>query len=210
MTMPNDKNPREANPRDENSREANPRDKNPRDASHGEHTPEPTRGDRLDALLRAWHEENREGARATRDEILAQLASGPAPRSVIARIGFARMFSAAAILVFSVVLALLFVQNAEQTAIADSGVVQVAEGGALDALDDDGNTLGPCPLQHTDVQVEISGLFARTVVEQTYANPYPRTIEAVYTFPVPLNAVFLGLEASVARYKAIVVSGGGR
>jgi hypothetical protein len=188
MTMPNDKNPREVNPRDENSREANPRDQNHRDKDHGDHTPEPTRGDRLDTLLRAWHDENREGARAMRDEILAQLASGPAPRGVIARIGFARMFSAAAILVFSVVLALLFVQNAEQTAIADSGVVQVAEGGALDALDDDGNTLGPCPLQHTDVQVEISGLFARTVVEQTYANPYPRTIEAVYTFPLSHRA----------------------
>ena len=73
MTMPNDKNPREVNPRDENSREANPRDQNHRDKDHGDHTPEPTRGDRLDTLLRAWHDENREGARAMRDEILAQL-----------------------------------------------------------------------------------------------------------------------------------------
>jgi hypothetical protein len=167
-----------------------PNDRNPDHANRGDQAPEPTRGDRLDALLRAWHDENREGARATRDEILAQLAQQPQQRqrSVIARIGFARMLSAAAVLVFSVVLALLFVQNTERRALADSGVVQVAEGGALDALDDDGNTLGPCPLQRTNVQVEISGLFARTVVEQTYANPYPRTIEAVYTFPLSHRA----------------------
>jgi hypothetical protein len=119
---------------------------------------------------------------------------------VLARIGFSRILSAAAVLAVSALLLVLFTSNTERVAFADGGLVQVAEGGALDALDKDGNTLGPCPLQHTDVKVEISGLFARTIVEQTYANPYPRTIEAVYTFP-------LSNHAAVDRMMMIVRSG---
>ncbi len=173
--------------------------------SRGDQTPEPVRGDRLDAMLRAWHEDHREGARAKRDEILEHIAHAtPATKvkspSVLARIGFSRILSAAAVLAVSALLLVLFTSNTERVAFADSGLVQVAEGGALDALDKDGNTLGPCPLQHTDVKVEISGLFARTIVEQTYANPYPRTIEAVYTFP-------LSNHAAVDRMMMIVRSG---
>ncbi len=173
--------------------------------SRGDQTPEPVRGDRLDAMLRAWHEDHREGARAKRDEIFEHIAHAtPATQvkspSVLARIGFSRILSAAAVLAVSALLLVLFTSNTERVAFADGGLVQVAEGGALDALDKDGNTLGPCPLQHTDVKVEISGLFARTIVEQTYANPYPRTIEAVYTFP-------LSNHAAVDRMMMIVRSG---
>ena len=154
-------------------------------------TPEPTRGDRLDALLRNWHDENTSAARASRDAIVSQL-DGELARErrpgVIGRIGFGRLLSAAAIFAFAALLTFFFVRSNDRQAFAGDGLVQVAEGGALDALDQDGNTLGPCPLQHTDVKVEISGLFARTIVEQTYANPYPRTIEAVYTFPLSNRA----------------------
>ena len=154
-------------------------------------TPEPTRGDRLDQLLGAWHDQNKAAASERRDELLAaideRMQSQPAT-TVVGRIGFGRMLAAAALLAFALVLGFLFVRDTERSAFATGGLVQVAEGGALDALDGDGNTLGPCPLQHTDVKVEISGLFARTVVEQTYANPYPRTIEAVYTFPLSHRA----------------------
>ena len=159
--------------------------------NHNDDTPEPTRGDKLDALLRGWHDQNKDAARASRDTILSELDTqldGEKNRGVIARIGFARMLSAAAVLAFAALLTFFFVQTNEQKAFASDGMVQVAEGGALDALDQDGNTLGPCPLQHTDVKVEISGLFARTIVEQTYANPYTRTIEAVYTFPLSNRA----------------------
>ena len=156
-----------------------------------ESTPEPTRGDALDALLRGWHDEHKSAASASRDAILreldAQIDRERKP-GVVGRIGFGRMLSAAAVLACAALLTLFFIQSNEQKAFADGGLVQVAEGGALDALDPDGNTLGPCPLQHTDVKVEISGLFVRTVVEQTYANPYPRTIEAVYTFPLSEKA----------------------
>ncbi|MFZ9915087.1 MAG: VIT and vWA domain-containing protein, partial [Phycisphaerales bacterium] len=162
----------------------------------------PVTGDRLDALLRAWHDENKAAAIESRDEILraverdellgepdrTPIEETPGHRSVLARIGGLRMLATAALLAGAVVLLALFTRGTERAAFADGGLVQVAEGGALDALDADGNTLGPCPLQRTEVKVEISGLFARTIVEQTYANPYPRTIEAVYTFPLSNRA----------------------
>ncbi len=44
------------------------------------------------------------------------------------------------------------------------------------------------PLKHTDVQAEISGFTARVKVTQTFSNPYPDPIEAVYVFPLPQNA----------------------
>ncbi|MCC5830207.1 MAG: VWA domain-containing protein [Phycisphaeraceae bacterium] len=63
-------------------------------------------------------------------------------------------------------------------------VTMAPEGGRLDARDPQGNIIGPCPLEHTDVQVHISGHFTRVNVTQTYTNPYDHKIEAVYTFPL--------------------------
>ncbi len=44
------------------------------------------------------------------------------------------------------------------------------------------------PLQHTDVQIEVSGFVARATVTQQYTNPFEKPIEAVYTFPLPNDA----------------------
>ena len=157
-------------------------------------TPEIPRGDRLDSLLRAWHDENSTTARASRDAILRRLAvqesarRRPAFVEVIARIGFTRVAAAALFVVASALIVSIFVGPGQREAIADPGIIQVADGGALEAVDGDGNPLGPCPLRRTEVSVEISGPFARTVVEQTYTNPFPRTIEAVYTFPLSNRA----------------------
>ena len=51
-----------------------------------------------------------------------------------------------------------------------------------------GERLGPCPLTHTDVQIEVSGFVARTRVEQRFENPHRSPIEAVYVFPLPGDA----------------------
>ncbi len=150
----------------------------------------PATGDALDRLLRDWHAENRAAAEAARDRVLAAVDADAAPAPV-GRIGFARLLrglAVAALLAVAVTLAITFTRGSERQALAFEGTVQVAEGGMLAALDADGEELGPCPLQRTDVTVEISGPFARTIVEQTYANPYPRTIEAVYTFPLSNRA----------------------
>ena len=170
--------------------EANGRD----DARDG--APEIPRGDRLDAMLRAWHDENAAAAREKRDEIVRALAREQSRRrarpvliDVVARIGFARLAAAAMFLVASALVISMFVgPTGPREAFADDGIMQVADGGVLEAMDAEGNPLGACPLRRTNVEVEISGPFARTVVEQTYVNPHPRTIEAVYTFPLSNRA----------------------
>jgi hypothetical protein len=166
------------------------------DGRERDDTPEIPRGDRLDALLRTWHDENSAAARSTRDEIVRRLAAQEAARrrtrpaviEVIARIGFTRIAVAALFIVAAALMVSLFVGPGQREAVADTGIMQVAEGGVLEATDPDGNPLGACPLRHTDVEVEITGPFARTTVEQTYTNPFPRTIEAVYTFPLSNRA----------------------
>lgn len=50
------------------------------------------------------------------------------------------------------------------------------------------------PLKHTDVHVEIDGVMAHVVVEQTFENPYAEVLDAVYVFP-------LGPDAAVNAYE---------
>lgn len=45
-----------------------------------------------------------------------------------------------------------------------------------------------CPLTHTDVKAEISGLVARVTLTQQFVNPSADRVEAVYTFPLPQHA----------------------
>ena len=60
--------------------------------------------------------------------------------------------------------------------------------GGLEAVDRDGRPLGPCPLRHTDVKVDIAGFVSRVVVTQQFENPFSDPIEAVYTFPLSHRA----------------------
>src|SRR5206468_7316420 len=56
--------------------------------------------------------------------------------------------------------------------------------GTLDAIGPGGKPLGACPLQHTDVAVEISGFVARVTVTQVFASRFTEPVEAIYTFPL--------------------------
>jgi Ca-activated chloride channel homolog len=47
---------------------------------------------------------------------------------------------------------------------------------------------GFCPLRHTDVKAGISGFVARVMVTQSFENPSPTAIEAIYTFSLPHDA----------------------
>ncbi|MGD2180983.1 VIT domain-containing protein [Lusitaniella coriacea] len=44
------------------------------------------------------------------------------------------------------------------------------------------------PLKHTDVQAKIDGNLSRVEVTQTFENPFTKTLEAVYIFPLPDEA----------------------
>ncbi len=60
--------------------------------------------------------------------------------------------------------------------------------GCLTAIGPEAKPLGRCPLQHTDVQVFLSGTTAYVQVEQVFENPYDEKIEAIYTFPLGSDA----------------------
>ncbi|OQW95366.1 MAG: hypothetical protein BWK79_02740, partial [Beggiatoa sp. IS2] len=53
------------------------------------------------------------------------------------------------------------------------------------------------PLQHTDVQMEISGFVASVTVTQRYQNPFTQPIEAVYTFPLPHDAAVDDMQMTI-------------
>lgn len=58
----------------------------------------------------------------------------------------------------------------------------------LVALSPDRTPLGECPLQHTEVTLDVSGATVHARVAQRFANPFDVPIEAVYAFPLPADA----------------------
>ena len=75
--------------------------------------------------------------------------------------------------------------------------------GTLRARRPDGEIAGEFPLQHTQVDAEISGYLARTVVTQQYTNPFKEAIEAVYVFPLPSLAAVNDFMMEVGGRKII-------
>lgn len=55
------------------------------------------------------------------------------------------------------------------------------------------------PLQHTAVEIEVHGVMAEVVVEQTFHNPYPEVLDAVYVFPLGPDAAVYGYEFDVGE-----------
>ena len=171
----------------------------------------------LDRLLRDWHADNADAARAGRDRLLDAVAAErpevagridgatataavadvrprpdrPAPRRRRTGPGGASLMPgtgllAAALFVIVAILAVLVIPSPQNRAFAQ--LVQIPDGGRLEAFDTRGQLIGPCPLQHTDVDVEISGPIVSVSIRQRYANPYDTPIEAVYTFPMSNRA----------------------
>jgi len=71
--------------------------------------------------------------------------------------------------------------------------------GTLQAIGPENKPLGDCPLEHTDVQVDISGFVARVRVTQKFANPFKDKIEAVYTFPLGADAAVTDMTMKVGK-----------
>lgn len=161
--------------------------------------------DDLDALLRQWHEVHAERAREGRDDLLQALAGAPAhsggphrrisPIAIIRRTVASPYVRAAASFLLLVTLIALLMPLSDTPAHAQE--IMVPDGGRLEAFDEQGNAIGPCALQHTDVDVAVSGRFTRVTLTQHFHNPYEEKIEAVYTFP-------LSHRAAVDRMKMIV------
>jgi Ca-activated chloride channel family protein len=60
----------------------------------------------------------------------------------------------------------------------------ILPGGCVVVYDKENKPRGECPLEHTDVSVDISGFLARVTLTQRFGNPFKEPIEAVYTFPM--------------------------
>lgn len=60
----------------------------------------------------------------------------------------------------------------------------ILPGGCVVVYDKENTPRGECPLEHTDVSVDISGFLARVTLTQRFGNPFKEPIEAVYTFPM--------------------------
>ncbi len=167
-------------------------------------------GDRLDALLAAWHAANADRARAGRDRLLAAISAAPVdqPESVppvrvherarsvpavpvrrhwMRRFLMNRYSPVAAALITMLVVGVMLLPS-PATAVAQVTSRMAPDAGRLDALDTDGNVLGPCALKYTDVQAEVSGCLLRVNVKQVYSNPFSDKIETVYTFPLSHKA----------------------
>lgn len=73
--------------------------------------------------------------------------------------------------------------------------------GAMIAMFAPGDTQAgvvPVPLKHTEVRAAIAGWVASTHVTQQFFNPYNRTIEATYVFPLPENAAITDFVMTIA------------
>lgn len=56
-----------------------------------------------------------------------------------------------------------------------------------------------CPLERTDVDGDVSGMFGRIRVRQVFTNPTNQKIEALYVFPLPENAAVDQMVMTVGR-----------
>ena len=62
-----------------------------------------------------------------------------------------------------------------------------------------GRAVVKVPLEHTRVHIRVAGHLAHATVSQTFKNPYPKKIEAVYVFPLPTNAAVRGYALKVGQ-----------
>ncbi|MCH8164558.1 MAG: hypothetical protein IH889_03010, partial [Planctomycetes bacterium] len=131
--------------------------------------------DDLDRLLRSWHGIHAQRAAAGRDELIERIARErhsvkatraakrwAAPISAFRRFDvspFLRRYVmnryspiAASMLGLIALIALLMPSPHGQVYAQQE--VMVPQGGRLDAIDEEGNILGPCPLKRTDVDVQ--------------------------------------------------------
>lgn len=53
------------------------------------------------------------------------------------------------------------------------------------------------PLKHTEVKAKVAGNVGQVEVTQRFANPYSRSLEAVYVFPLPDNAAVHDMEIKI-------------
>jgi Ca-activated chloride channel family protein len=113
---------------------------------------------------------------------------------------FARLAAEAAGVGLAVSVALLLAALLIASA-ADAATPERPAGGTL-LLHGDGATMA-APLLATDVEIDVSGIVARTRVTQRFVNPSPEWREAVYVFPLPDTAAVDHLDMRIGARRIV-------
>src|SRR5688500_3987188 len=79
----------------------------------------------------------------------------------------------------------------------------VMPGGELQIMGPGGAVSGSCPLKHTDVVANVAGFVGRTKVRQSFHNPLPDKIEAIYVCPLPSDAAVDEMVMSVGDRRIV-------
>jgi Ca-activated chloride channel family protein len=74
--------------------------------------------------------------------------------------------------------------------------------GALRVRSGDGRII-ECPLRHTAYSASIAGLVAQVEVVQTFVNPFPEAVEAVYVFPLSHEAGVNGMTLEIGERRLV-------
>ena len=71
---------------------------------------------------------------------------------------------------------------------AQAATTEGSAPGQLTLVNRKGESIGLCPLKHTDVTADIAGYVARVTVKQEFTNLSKEPVEALYSFPLPNDA----------------------
>ncbi len=85
---------------------------------------------------------------------------------------------------------------------AGEGLYDEVTQGALRVRAADGLVI-ECPLRHTAYHASIAGLVAQVEVVQTFVNPFPEAIEAVYVFPLSHESGINGMTMEIGERRLV-------
>jgi Ca-activated chloride channel homolog len=101
-----------------------------------------------------------------------------------------------------VLLTMSAVFSAENVVVVNEGLFTDVTRGALRVVKPDGAVV-ECPLKHSAYAVEIAGPVAQVTLVQTFTNPFPEPIEAVYVFPLSHESGVNSLEMEVGDRRIV-------
>ena len=86
-----------------------------------------------------------------------------------------------------------------------AGETTLALVGGADLLAKTAGGLVPMPLLNTDVELTVTGVMVRGVIEQRFLNPEDGPIEALYVFPLPERAAVHAMEMRIGDRRIVAV-----
>ena len=89
--------------------------------------------------------------------------------------------------------------------LTDAPAYDLAEAGSGELLWKGPHGLVPLPVVGIEVDIRVTGMMVRGSVTQTFSNPIPAVIEALYVFPLPERAAVDAMEMHVGNRRIVAV-----